>query len=673
MNPSTPLLALTAALSGAHALETLEPTIVDAERAERDIAAVSVLSRDSLDLFQSESFSDLSGLVPGFHVVSADSRGYGQVVAMRGSTNSLFFGPPALGLTIDDVPLGDAYSYPSELLELSEVRVHRGPQGPYFGRNGAAGMVEMFTPRPGETHRTALTAEYGSYDHIGLGLSSSGPLGGDLSYSVQLFHDQRDGYIRNPLFGAELDDREATGGLFNLFWNPSDDFELRLRFFAENIDDGTQRLSSLFSPDPFTVTSDNPGVTELERYQLSLHSRKDFTSGTLETIHSYQTWDLDPSTVDLDLTFPSPFNRFADSRSTIVQSQDLLSNEIRFSSPEEEALRWRVGLFQMWTDNAGTAARQLFPGFTETTWFDIEQLNLAAFGNLSWDLTEALTLDAGLRVDYHESEIDRIQRDPIPGDDVVRGSRDEWFVSPVVGLTYEITPAVEAFVRSSLGNKPGGWSAYSDNPLIAEFDRETNWSNEIGLQYDCPAYNLRVGLRGFWDQIDDYQFNQGVPGSSDFVVLNADEVTSKGVELDLAWAPVERLTIRSSFGYTNAEFDSFRDPFTGTVYNGRDVPFVPEYTGSAGIRYRFDCGFYAQTSVRVAGPTRYDAANTTPFSQDAYVLWDAELGWETEHFSVALYGRNLLDEQYYTFINPQVFAGAPGDPQLFGVRVRTVF
>ena len=179
----------------------LPPTIVEAEWIEDEPSAVSVISKESLDLFQTSTFSGLSGIVPGFNIVSADSRGYGQVVNMRGSTNTLFFGPPALGLTIDDVPLGDAYSYPSELLELSEIRVYRGPQGPYFGRNGAAGMVEMFTPRPGDEMKTSLTAEYGSYDHIGLGLNTSGPLGGDFSYSLQLFHDERDGYVRNAFLG----------------------------------------------------------------------------------------------------------------------------------------------------------------------------------------------------------------------------------------------------------------------------------------------------------------------------------------------------------------------------------------------------------------------------------------------------------------------------------------
>lgn len=667
------LALVPAALSGALAVESLDPTIVDAERVENDPAAVSVLSRESLDLFAPEGLKDLSGLVPGFHVVAADSRGYGQVIAMRGSTNTLFFGPPALGMTIDDLPLGDAFSYPSELLELEEVRVHRGPHGPYFGRNAPAGMVELRTAGPGEAFRHEIEAGYGSYDRYTLRGLSSGPIGDSFAYSVQIFHDERDGFIRNPTLGTETDTRQATGGLFNLYWRPDTDTELRFRLFAEKIDDGSQRLSSLFSPDPFTVTSDNPGVTELERYQLSLHSRKTLDAGTFETIHSYQFWDLDPSTVDLDLSFPNAFNGFADARSTIRQKQDLVSNEFRFTSPDDSPLRWQAGLFQMWIDNRGTADRQLFPGFTESTRFDIEQLNFAAYANLAYDLTEQLTLDAGLRADYHESEIDRVQRDPIPGDDIVRGSQDDFFVSPVLGLTYSVTPAIDLFYRSSIGHKPSGYSAYVDNPAIARFDTETNWSNEIGLEYDCPAYNLRFGLRGFWDQIDDYQLNESIPGATDFAIVNADEVTSRGVEIDAAWAPVSGLTLRGSFGYVDATFDSYINPFTGAPMNGNHVPFVPEYTGSFGVRYDFVGGFYAQTSLRAAGRTRYDAPNTPIATDDAYITWDAEIGYQAEHFSVALYGRNLADENYYTFINPQVFAGAPGDPQQFGVRLRTSF
>ena len=650
----------------------LAPTIVEAERIDDEPAAVSVISPQSLELFQASSFSDLTGIVPGFNVVSADSRGYGQVVTMRGSTNTLFFGPPALGLTIDDVPLGHAFSYPSELLEMEEVRVYRGPQGPNFGRNGPAGMVEMFTPRPGEKFAGSFTTEYGSYDHVGLGLQTSGPLGGDFSHTLQLFHDQRDGYVRNTFLGDETDDREATGGLFNLFWNPSDDFELRLRYYGEFVNDGSQRLSALSSADPFNDSSDFRGATDLERHQLSLHSRKDFDWGKMETITSYQTWDLDPSTVDLDLGAG-----LGDNRSRIVQNQDLISNEIRFSSVDDARLRWRAGFFQMMIENDGLATRRFlvpqppYPTAIEDTQFSIDQLNLATFGNVTWQASERIALDAGLRLDYHESEIDRLKTSNLGAPAPVRGSDDEMFVSPVVGLTYAITPTLDGFVRSSIGNKPGGFTAFVDSVNGPEFERETNWSNEIGLQYDNPDEDLRIGLRAFWDQIDDYQFNQSVPFSTDFAVVNADEVTSLGMELDLAWTPIERLTIRSSLGYVNAEFDSYSA--FGNNFNGKEVPFVPEYTGSTGIRYDFESGFFAQTSVRVSGSTSFDAANTGTFTQDAYAIWDAEIGYATERFTIALFGRNLLDEEYYSFINPQIAAGSPGDPQLLGLRLRTMF
>lgn len=652
----------------------LEPTIVEAERFDEDPSAVSVISRASLRMFQADSFDSLSGIVPGFNVVSADSRGYGQVVAMRGSTNTLFFGPPALGFTIDDVPLGDAFTYPSELLELSEVRVYRGPQGPYFGRNGPAGMVEMFTPRPGDRIATSLSAEYGSYDHYKFGLHSLGPIAGDFSYSLQLFHDQRDGYIRNTFLSDRTDDRESTGGLLNLFWNPADDFELRLRFFTEHVNDGSQRLSSLGSPDPFRDSSDFRGETDLTRYQWSLHSRKDLAWGRMETISSYQTWDLDPSTVDLDLRAG-----VGDNRSRIVQNQDLISNEIRFSSADDSRLGWRAGLFHMMIENDGLASRRFlvpvppfFPTAIEDTRFSIDQLNLATYGNVTWQASERLAVDAGLRLDYHESKIDRLKTSnlgapPAP----VRGSQNEWFVSPVAGLTYGIAPAVDVFLRSGLGNKPAGFSAYSDNPAVARYDRETNWSNEIGVQYDCAAYHLRVGARAFWDRIDDYHVNQSVPFSTDFVIVNADRVNSRGVELDAAWAPIDRLTIRGSLGYVNAKFDSYQ--FAGISYDGNKVPFVPEYTGSAAVRYDFDGGFYAQTTLRVSGSTHFDSGNTGLATQGSHSVWDAEVGYGTERYSIALYGQNLLDEQYYTFINPQIQAGAPGTPQIFGVRLRTTF
>ena len=124
---------------------TLAPMVVTADRPNS-----SILLGSDLDLFQAESVADLAGLVPGLYVVTTDSRGYGDVISMRGSTNTLFFSPAAVGIVIDDVPMGAVFSYPTGLLDLEEVKVLRGPQGTIYGRNGAAGMIDMTTRLPGE-------------------------------------------------------------------------------------------------------------------------------------------------------------------------------------------------------------------------------------------------------------------------------------------------------------------------------------------------------------------------------------------------------------------------------------------------------------------------------------------------------------------------------------------
>jgi outer membrane receptor protein involved in Fe transport len=49
------------------------------------------------------------------------------------------------------------------------------------------------------------------------------------------------------------------------------------------------------------------------------------------------------------------------------------------------------------------------------------------------------------------------------------------------------------------------------------------------------------------------------------------------------------------------------------------------------------------------------------------------LGWENENFQAAVFGQNMFDEEYYVNMSPDIDAGSPGEPQLFGARVRLRF
>ena len=680
------MLGVTAAglvgVAGAHDALTLEPTVVTGLGVD-DVPAAGAtgVSAEDLDLYQVETLQGLSGLAPNLHFSSSDSRGYGDVVTMRGQGNTLFFGPAAVGLYVDDVPYADAFSYPSELTGEAGVQIHRGPQGPGFGRNAAAGLIEITTPGPTEELQMQLSTDYGSYDSYGFNFGSSGPLGGDFSHTLEVYYNERDGFVNNVFLGQHTDTREAMGVLANLYWNPSGDVEWRLRIAAEEMNDGSQRLSSLFSPDPFTVASNIPGETNIERYQVSLHGRRDFDWGRMKTITSYQDWSLDPSTVDLD------FSPMPDASSRILQDQTYLTQELRFESAEGAGpLAWRAGLFASRKETDGDATRGYKTmGFdvTEQTLFDIDETSVAGYGRVSYRINETIGVEAGGRLDYVESSLNRTQSTTFGPGMPLDLDTDGIYFSPTGGINYTVAQGVNLFARTGLGIKPRGYTAFSNDELETSYGDERSWTNEVGVSVDCPEHALSFGLRGFWSDISDYQLNKSVPGTSDFIILNADEVTSRGVEAEMRWRPMERLEVQAAVGFQDTEFDSYAytDPTTmiTTDYSGNHVPYVPEFTAGAGFRYDFGNGFFLGSSVRATGKTFYDDSNDTnpalftKVSQDAFVVWDAQAGYQGDGWDVTVYGKNLLDEEYYNFIDSQIYAGAPGDPQLFGVRVTVEF
>ncbi len=644
----------------------LDPLVVNAAR-----DSGTVLTSKDLEFFQVESVADLSGIAPGLFVVNSDNGGYGDIISMRGSANTLFFSPPAVGMVVDDVPMGEVSSYPAGLLAMDHIGVYRGPQGTTYGRNGAAGMIEMTTPRPGKNNEFFMSTEYGSYDSWGASLRTGGPLGAGFSQTLQLYHQERDGFMHNTTLGNHPDDRSISGGLANLYWKPTEDTEWRLRILAERENDGGQRLSRLVSPDPFEVASDISGESVIERQQVSLHWTKEGAWGTLKSITAWQNWQLDPSVVDLDL-LNTPVNGMS---SRIVQDQKIWTQEFRWESPEDAGpWSWRTGVFFMDQSSSGDTLR-VFGGPSESINYRLDQWNLAAYGRASYAVNASLKLMAGARLEYVDTHIDRTKTSPFPPPIFpVHDGMGECYISPELGASYVLSESMRLFARSAIGVKPAGFSAFASTPAQASYDDETAWTNEVGAEYALPANHLTFSLTGFWNRIHNYQVNRPDMFSTDYFTVNADQVTSLGLEAEVKWQPVDGLTVQAGAGYVNTGFDDYQDPLLpGVNYDGNKVPFVPEFTGSLGFRYDFPNGLYLQSSVRLTGSTYFNEANDRAYRQGSYGCWDAEFGYARQGFTVAVFGRNLLDEEYYTYINSQIQAGSPGDPQVIGVRATYEF
>ncbi|MGJ8697774.1 MAG: TonB-dependent receptor [Verrucomicrobiaceae bacterium] len=672
--------SLTAAICvTASGQDSLAPLTVVGEKSE----APEGLTAEELEIFQTDGVKRLLGQVPGFGSVASDSAGYGDTLAIRGTANTAFFGPAGVAMVVDDVPYGDVYTYSTDFFDLQSAQVHRGPQGAYFGRNGAGGLLELNTAGPTDEAYYKFTAEYGSYEHTALRFLASGPLSEQLSYTFQTYYNEREGYIGNVVTGQDVDYRERFGALANLYYRPSADLELRFRAMVETARDGGQRLTNLpglpgpfgvggFLPQsPFQVASDIPGATGMDRYQFSFHVTQDLGWATLKSISSVQQWELGPNLTDLDFSsIPGAF-----SSSDIRQNQDYFTQEFRLESDADAALRWQTGLFLSRNESDGDATRVVptgfpapFDRFTSTTSFDSKRDTLALYGTVAWDQTDRLSWELGGRLEHVDSEM--MRANPAVVALPFTGQADDWYFSPTLGLSYKATDATTLFARTSLGIKPAGYTAFSDDPATFGFGEETAWETEVGVRIDCPDENWDLELRGYFKKIDDYQLNRSTP-TGNFIVLNAEEVHAVGIEAEANWRPVENLTINASAGWSQVEFERFIDGPTNL--SGNRVPFIPELTASLGFRYDIGNGFYVSSALRVVGSTQFDDFESPQFEQSSYQLVDAEIGYEAENWNAVVFGRNILDEGYYSFMNPQISAGAPGDPGMVGVRVGVEF
>lgn len=645
--------------------------------------STSVLNQYLLQQHGVAQLQDMAGLAPNLGTSNSDTRGFGDVVSLRGVSNSIFFSAPAVGLVIDDVPSGSVSSYPSALLNIESFTVKAGSQSTDYGRNAPGGVIDIKTRTPGATHQGNVLLDYGSAKYSALQASFDGPLNDKIGYSASVGLTEHEGYIENTFRKRSADDRRSVAGRGALYWKAADQLQVRFGLTMENTSDDATRLSSLFSRNPFEVASDLNGETKVERLQLSLQAKKTFTWGSLTATTSQQQWDLDPSVTDLDLS-PLPL-----AFSNVKQSEKFWTQEVRVeSTPGAQRTQWRAGAFYSDSTVDGNATRVFIvppsafvpPNFvqTERSAFSVGQMNLAGYANLDQPVGDKTVLKLGARLERTESDLDRTKASsnsfgfPAPQDPRLRGAQRHDYMSASGAVVHSVSPSLNLQAKTSLAHKPEGYSGFTGNPLLARFDGEQIWATEAGVTFGPPKGRFGGSVLAFWNAIDNYQFERTVPNSTDFVVVNAAQVLARGFEAKFMWSPVEKVWWDFQAGYTDATFDDHRDA-SGARVDGKRVPFIPSATLRTGVTVDFGQGWSANASYAAIGRSYFDERNTAMFAQPAYGIVNAQLRYRFDRYTVALYGQNLTDKNYYQFINPEIYAGSPGAPRRVGVQFSFVY
>lgn len=250
---------------------------------------------------------------------------------------------------------------------------------------------------------------------------------------------------------------------------------------------------------------------------------------------------------------------------------------------------------------------------------------------------------------------------------------NEWVhVTPTVGIDMKLNDDMMIYAKSTYAFKPGGFSAYVDDARFVEFDDERLWATEVGLKTQWLDGRVVANVAAFYHDIENYQVERSI-GVTDYAVFNAAEARTYGIEVESRVELLPQLDFLGSFGWAHARLTDYEDPVTGRSLDGNTPPFVPEFDAALALDLHLDAGFFVRVEYLILGETWFDDFNRDEFRQGSFGLVNAAVGWRAQNWSIALYGTNLAEEEYYSNMNTDVRTGAPGAPQEFGVRVGVTF
>jgi iron complex outermembrane recepter protein len=126
--------------------------------------------------------------------------------------------------------------------------------------------------------------------------------------------------------------------------------------------------------------------------------------------------------------------------------------------------------------------------------------------------------------------------------------------------SYRLTPELLAYVRSGHSQRSGGWNVPFTTLQDQPFRPETLTDYEIGMKADLMGGALIVNGDVFYGIYDDMQrllARLNPDGTPVTVVTNAGKARVSGAELETQWRATERTTLGTSFGWTDARYDTF--------------------------------------------------------------------------------------------------------------------
>lgn len=749
---STILCTSGTALAQQKASDDDSDIVVTATKREENLQdvplAITAIGTERLNELQVKEFQDVIKFLPSVTIQTA-APGFSQVYfrgVASGENANHSASLPTVGTYLDEMPITtiqgalDIHAY-----DLARVEALAGPQGTLYGASSMAGTIKLVTNKPdtsgtyGSVGLEVNSVAHGDFGGVAEGFINA-PLGERAALRLVGWYRHDGGYIDNiagsrtyPSSGIT----QSNAALVEKNYNDVDTYGGRLALGIELDDNWTIRptvMGQIQKADGSFAQERSASVNRsLQTVQYNPESSEDkWIQAALTIEGKIGSWDLTATgghlrRKTLTQSDYSDYSYFYDalygsgaylydnagnlvSPNQYIQGIDRYRRsfgEVRIASPSDARIRFIGGVFwQRQSHNIeqnyiiDNIADSITVTGTDSDIWLTKQLRVdrdyAAFGELSFDITDKLTLTGGGRVykfdnslvgffGYSAGYSSRTGEAACFGPAIVAGSpctnldkrtKDTDFIHKL-NLNYKINDDAMVYATWSRGFRPGGINRRGTLPPYGPDtldNYEFGWKTNFGpIRFNGAVYqedwkNIQLSFLG----------ENGLTE-----IRSAGIARIRGVEVDIGYraggfslnmgGSYNDATIRRDFcAIANPQFDCTINPPGQTnallAPSGTRLPVTAKFKGNAVARYEFPIGGmdgHVQFAVNHIGKRRSDLRlieNDIVGNFKAYTTADVSAGVKGEGWSAEVFATNLFDSRGVINSAVQCGEGICGDP-----------
>ncbi len=761
----------------------LDDVVVTARRREersQDVPlAISVLNSAAIESTGTFNVGKLTQLQPAIQFYSSNPRNSAATIrglgAPFGLTNDGI--EQGVGIYIDQVYYARSAATTFDFLDVDQVEVLRGPQGTLYGKNTTSGAINVTSRKPSFVPEGRAEVTYGNLGFTQAKGSFSAPLIDDkLAFRLATSYTTRDGTIYNVTTDQHINELDNLGFKGQLLWRATDNLDVTfaadythqnpLGFGQVYVRTGATQRPLARQYAALAAASNNyapPSLNAFDRVtdlDADLQAEQMFGggsvlaewkigSGLLTSVSAYRKWDWYPKN-DRDF-IGLPITTLSQNPS----KQRQYTQELRYAASGDR-IDYVVGLYGFYqtidTDGlqaqGSSASRWLLAnpngnnpaildGLRSSNDIGLKNTSAAAFGQLTWHVTDDLRVQPGLRVNYDKKEGKYIATVTNATNTALTAPQlsilapqsyeptfSDTNLSGDLNVSYDFTSDILGYVTYARSFKSGGINLSglpldaNNQPITAVETVKPEKVNhyEAGLKTQWLNRALTLNLAAFWTEISDYQAT--VTNSQANVIrgylANAEKIRVRGVEADLSTRLGDRVNLYVNTALTDHEYVSFRDApcppelaggTTASAANPASAPgtpggFSPAFCDISGqwlpgvSKVAFSYGFDYNLPTQLFGQPgeayfAYDGSYRSKFSSnpsrsaytdvDGYSLANFRLGYRVDKgWDVYAWVRNAFDEEYFELLTTQssstgLVVGQPGDPRTYGLTLKASF